>query len=57
MAKSPSGYKTTKTENKAFHGRGPGNAGNGAPTAGGAKKKGDSRSKSMMAPIKPQKGC
>lgn len=57
MAKSPTGYKTTKTENKAFHGRGPGNSGNGAPTAGGAKKKGDSRSKSMLAPIKPSKGC
>ena len=57
MAKGQ-GYKTVKTANKEFHGR-KDNAGMGkadhAPATSG--KKGDSRSKSMMAPIKPQKGC
>lgn len=42
--------------NKEFMGR-KGNTGMGSPVVSGAKKKGDSRSKSMLAPIKPQKGC
>lgn len=59
MAKSAMGYKTTKTENSKFHGAGPGNKGmadNAAPAAKSVKK-GDSRSKSYMAGIKPSKGC
>ena len=56
MAKSPIGYKTVKTENKAFHGR-KGPAGEGAPTAKGAVKAGDSRSRSSLRPITPSKGC
>jgi len=42
--------------NKEFMGR-KGNTGMGSPAVSGTKKKGDSRSKSMLAPIKPQKGC
>lgn len=42
--------------NKEFMGR-RGNTGLGAPKVAGAMKKGDNRSKSRMAPIKPQKGC
>ena len=61
MAKSPSGgYKTVKTEHKAFHGRkGGGSVGVGVSPAAakGSSKKGDSRSKSSMRPISPQKGC
>lgn len=43
--------------NKEFMGRKGGNTGMGAPVVGGAKKKGDSRSKSSLRPISPQKGC
>lgn len=43
--------------NKEFMGRKGGNNGLGAPSVGGAMKKGDNRSKSRLAPIKPSKGC
>jgi hypothetical protein len=44
--------------NKEFMGRGKStNNGMGAPKVSGAMKKGDTRSKTRMAPIKPQKGC
>ena len=42
--------------NKEFMGR-KGNTGMGAPVVSGKQKKGDSRSKSYMGPIKPSKSC
>jgi hypothetical protein len=51
--KSKGSYKTVKTENKEFHGMG----GKADVVAVAKPKKGDSRSKSMLGPIKPQKSC
>ena len=42
--------------NKEYHGRKV-MGGMDKPKLGGGVKKGDSRSKSTMGPIKPQKGC
>ena len=54
MAKSS---KAKNGINKEFHGKGPGNKGQPAPSVAGKHKAGDSRSKTMMKGISPQKGC
>lgn len=54
MAKGKATVKNNGTS-KEFHGRGPGPKGAGSPTAGGKHTKGDSRSKSMLKGISPQK--
>lgn len=49
--------KKSNGKNVEFHGKGPGNKGQPAPSISGKVKAGDSRSKTMMKGISPQRGC
>ena len=49
--------KKANAKSTEFHGRGPGPKGQPSPSIAGSHKKGDSRSRTTMKAITPQKGC